>query len=378
MEPYDQFRSIRYFGSLDALRSLAIIGVIWQHFPAIPHADMPFTDAGAAGVGLFFALSGFLITTLLLREEDATGEISLRKFYLRRSLRIFPLYYAVLGIYTVLVLLREHNAAGRLFFSNLPYYLTYTSNWFVDLIVNEDGQRRVIFIFAWSLATEEQFYLFWPVVFRFLRRHLAIALLVAIMVADIALTFSFGRGNVPESWQERLLKIATSPSTEICCGVLWALALHSKKGFPIAWKLLGYRWSAPAAGALALAVMLWPGTASAGWYLAMALVLSLLVTTCVIREDHGLAWFLQLKPLVRVGVVSYGVYMLHMLAVNAIKVVLPHHVSGSSALSFLLAVTLAYIMAEISFRLFESPILRMKARFHANPTDQTRQLHDLR
>jgi peptidoglycan/LPS O-acetylase OafA/YrhL len=372
MNPYEKFRSVRYFGSLDALRCLAIVGVVWQHFPAIPHAEMPFTDAGAGGVGLFFALSGFLITTLLLREEAATGTISLRSFYLRRSLRIFPLYYAVLAIYTALVALLEHNAAGRLFMSNLPYYLTYTTNWFVDLIVNEDGQRRVIFIFAWSLATEEQFYLFWPVAMAFMLRRNAIALLIAIMVADIGLTFAFGRGELPE----RLLRICTSPSTEICCGVLVALALHSKAGFSIAWRFLGHKWSAQLAGVLALAVMLWPGAATAGWHVAIALVFALLVAACVIREDNGLSGFLRMQPLVRFGVVSYGIYMLHMLAVNAVKVVLPHLGTVNPAIAFALALSLAYIMAEVSFRFFESPILRLKGRLHANSADQSRQNHD--
>ena len=230
IEPYDRFRAVRYFGSLDALRCLAIVGVIWQHSPAIPHAAMPFSDAGASGVGLFFVLSGFLITTLLLREESATGGINLRDFYVRRTLRIFPLYYAVLGLYTVLVLLLEHNAAGRLFINNLPYYITYTSNWFVDLIVNEDGQRRVIFVFAWSLATEEQFYLFWPSIMKFFRRRTAIVILLSVMVTDLSLSFAFGRAEIPASGLERLLRIATSPSTEICCGVLLALAMHSKCG----------------------------------------------------------------------------------------------------------------------------------------------------
>ena len=130
--------------------------------------SVPFTSIGASGVSLFFVLSGFLITTLLLREHDAHGRIGLRDFYARRALRIFPLYFAVLALYAAITFLTERDAQGhlngaaRLFASNLPYYATYTNNWFVDLKLNEDGQRRVIFIFAWSLATEEQFYAFWP------------------------------------------------------------------------------------------------------------------------------------------------------------------------------------------------------------------------
>lgn len=363
MEAYERFRSVRYFGSLDALRCVGIVGVVWQHCPPIPLAATPFTDAGASGVGLFFVLSGFLITTLLLREESATGRINLRNFYIRRTLRIFPLYYAVLSLYTVLVLLLEHNAAGRLFIQNLPYYLTYTSNWFVDLIVNEDGQRRVIFIFAWSLATEEQFYLFWPSIMRFFRRRTAVIILLSVMTIGVVLKFALGTEEIPTSALERLVRIAESPSTEICAGVLLALAMHCTEGFSAIWRFLGHIWSAPISAAIALAVVLWPGRASTGWYVVQAAAFSVLVASCVIREDHGLAWFLRARILSRIGVVSYGMYLLHMLAVNSVRMILPRFGIDSPILTFVLALLLAYTSAEISYRMFESPILRLKSRF---------------
>lgn len=365
---YNQFRSIGYFGSLDALRCLAIVAVIWQHSPAIPHDAMPLTDAGASGVALFFVLSGFLITTLLLREDEGTGGISLRNFYMRRTLRIFPLYYAVLGLYALLVALLEHNAAGRLFFQNLPYYLTYTTNWFVDLKLNEDGQRRVIFVFAWSLATEEQFYLFWPPIMKFCRRAVAISILLAVVFVDLALTFAFGIVDVPETTVQRLLRIAQSPSTEICFGVLLAIALHAKAGFAAAWRVLGKQWSAPATLVLLAAIAMWPGGATPGWYLAQAMALTAFLAACVIREDHGVAAFLTTPFLARVGVVSYGMYLLHMLSVNSVKVIFARIGVESAPALFVLAVLAAYFSAEMSYRLFESPILRLKKRFGSRQT----------
>lgn len=365
MTPYEQFRSVRHFASLDALRCIGIIGVIWQHSPGIPREVMSFTDAGASGVALFFVLSGFLITTLLLREETATGNINLRNFYIRRSLRIFPLYYAVLTLYVILVLFLEKNAAGKLFFENLPYYLTYTNNWFVDLKLHEDGQRRVIFIFAWTLATEEQFYLFWPSLMKFLRRNVAIAILLVIMVSDLVLEFIFGQIDVPANTTERMLRIATSPSTEICAGVLLAIFLHSKSGFESAWKILRYRWSIWIAGGMALAIANWPGNSNAGWYLAQAITFTLFLACCVIRSDHGLAGILNNRILVRIGVVSYGMYLLHMLAVNTVRILLPRLGIESQFLTFALAVLIAYLAAEFSFRLFETPILNLKSRLGA-------------
>jgi len=372
MLPYEGFRSVRHFASLDALRCLGIIGVIWQHNPGLPFEVMPFTDTGFSGVALFFVLSGFLITTLLLREESETGSINLRNFYIRRSLRIFPLYYAVLALYAILVFFLEKNAAGKLFFENLPYYLTYTNNWFVDLKLNDDGQRRVIFIFAWTLATEEQFYLLWPSIMRFFRRHVAVIILLSIMAADVGLEFMFGRNDLPQNATERLLRIATSPSTEICAGVLLAISLHSKKGFEFIWKALGHPRSAWIAGLMALAVINWPGPATSGWRLCQAIIFTIFVATCVVREDHGLSNILNRKVLIRIGVVSYGMYLLHMLAVNTVKLILPSIGIDSSLFSFLLAVVIAYIAAEISFRVFETPMLNLKKRFNAIRPDYTR------
>ncbi len=375
---FSQYKSTRYFGSLDALRAFAIICVLWQHSPPIPHSQLPFVDIGGMGVGLFFTLSGFLITTLLLREQDLTGTISLKKFYIRRSLRILPLYYMVLLTYTVIVLLREHNAAGRLFISNLPYYITYTNNWFVDLIVNEDGQRRVIFVFAWTLATEQQFYLFWPSMFKYLDRRKATLILVGIIFAVLLLRITLGEAKAPTTLEDRLLRIVTSPSPEICLGVLVALTLHSPVGYSRAWKILGRKWSSVLFGVLTLVVAMWPGGLSYTWQAWNAVVLALLVASVVIREDHALAFILQNKVLVRIGVVSYGIYLIHMLAINTIKVVLTKSLFLYSVVAFLSALLLAYLAAEISFNYFESPILRLKGRLKANPAKAIKQFHDAR
>jgi peptidoglycan/LPS O-acetylase OafA/YrhL len=151
------FLSRSYFPLLDGLRCLSIVAVVWFH-AAGATATSGIFSRGEEGVSLFFVISGFLITTILLREQSTTGGISLKRFYLRRTLRIFPLYYALLALYAILVaVIESHSAAGDQFWRNLPYFLTYTSNWFVTL-----GADRVIFFFAWSLATEEQFYFFWP------------------------------------------------------------------------------------------------------------------------------------------------------------------------------------------------------------------------
>lgn len=151
--PWDKFRAQTRFGSLDGLRCFAILAVIWHHGAGL--GSTGFASQGYYGVPLFFAISGFLITTLLLRERSEAGSISLRKFYARRALRIFPLYYAVLGLYAVLLWLRPSLDGTEEFFRKLPLFAVYLTNW-----INTPGMK---FGFGWSLAVEEQFYATWPV-----------------------------------------------------------------------------------------------------------------------------------------------------------------------------------------------------------------------
>ena len=149
--PHRAYLDTSRFPSLDGLRCLAILPVIWHH--STPRPLPGFAGKGPLGVHLFFAVSGFLITTLLVREHRRTGTLSLSRFYVRRSLRIFPLYYSVLALYAARAwLLLSPSPMRAHFLHNLPFFATYTANVLVDF----DVPHPVIFGFSWSLATEEQ------------------------------------------------------------------------------------------------------------------------------------------------------------------------------------------------------------------------------
>lgn len=377
---HDAFRAVRRFGSLDGLRCAAVLMVVWNHAPGwnpSPLTPLLTTHLGVLGVDLFFVISGFLITTLLLRERETNGDISLRNFYARRSLRIFPLYYAILAVYAAATFFLERrpddptqfNGAAKLFFQNLPYYLTYTSNWFVDLQLNEDGVRRVIFIFAWSLATEEQFYLFWPLVLKKLGKAAGVGVMVGLIALDQAAHF-----GLLDALPHRPLVIVESIATPICLGVLSAILVHDRSGYRLAFRVAGQAWSSAFWAACAIAVMVFGAHEQSVddnpvWRLSLAFLFTLLVLSCVMNERHALARALQFPLARRFGEVSYGVYMMHMIAVHVVgmlfrKLNLEVRLGVDPApFKFVTVLTTVFLMAEASFRTYERFFLRLKSRF---------------
>ena len=341
-DAHARFMAQRRFGSLDGLRALSIVAVIWHHTapPGVAHA---LADAGTQGVTLFFAISGFLITTLMLRERDRIGHVDLPAFYARRSLRIFPLYYATLLLYVLLVYaLERHSPAGRAFFDNLPYFATYTSNIFVPL----DG--RVIFYFAWSLAAEEQFYLIWPLVLSLCRNERqAAGLLVCVIV------FSIG-GHLAGNRFLAAIPLA------ILTGALFAIGMHQRRSHALLARLFASPWCL-----LATIVLLMLSLVSQQPYNFLnALLCAVLVACCVIREDHFLSGLLALRPLAYIGSISYGMYLLHMLSKSLVVKLLGYaQVPAEGAHVFALTLLVTIAAAALSFRYFESFFLRLKLRY---------------
>ena len=143
---------------LDGLRAVAVIAVV------LYHADVVWLPGGFLGVDVFFVLSGFLITSLLLVELDRTGGIDFKSFYVRRARRLLPALFAVLAVTAVLVATVAYDGAAG-FRRDLPGALFYFSNWlsiFTDTSYFEFIGRPPMLKHLWSLAVEEQFYIFWP------------------------------------------------------------------------------------------------------------------------------------------------------------------------------------------------------------------------
>jgi peptidoglycan/LPS O-acetylase OafA/YrhL len=344
-----EYLALRVFPGLDALRGLSILGVVWHH-TGEPSQAVPITYRGFVGVDVFFVLSGFLIVTLLLRERDQHGQISLSGFYLRRALRIFPLYYGVLlGLGALLWLVPGFSLASS-FWSDLPALLTYTSNWV--------GMTGILAV-TWSLAAEEQFYLLWPPIERWLRRFW-IPIWIALVLVNQLASFRLLDGFLPPGYRHEDLEILQTTFTPILLGVGLAHLLHDRAAYERIAGWLVRPWVRMGL-LLALVAILHGVRDLSGWprlglHLVMAAGLAGWVVKAGPSRPDGL--------LARLGRVSYGVYLLHLLVAHVITHnVLPRVPLRLPGDRFVLCLLATWALAEVSYRVYERPILRYKHRF---------------
>jgi peptidoglycan/LPS O-acetylase OafA/YrhL len=352
---YIAFQNTRHFKSLDGLRCISILAVIWHHVAGDQYPASSLLFAGHHGVTLFFIISGFLITSLLIREKKRNRTIYLGKFYIRRALRIFPVYYAVIFIYSLLVYFIERDSQyGQSFFNNLIYFITYTSNYFVSL--NGD---RVIFYFAWSLAAEEQFYMLWPAIEKWLSESMVI--LCALSVILLSLLAS--NTSIHLADQSMVTIILKNIAIPICIGVLLAHTMHHQPSFTKLFYFIEKKLSFVIFSLIGLVLICYANELLIFSYLALALALA----SAIMSNNHSLNRILNSRFCVEIGKVSYGIYLFHMLALNLSRKLLPSQDNFTDpslyqASLFILTSLIAFIVAKLSFKYFESYFLALKDR----------------
>jgi peptidoglycan/LPS O-acetylase OafA/YrhL len=351
-----------YRPSLDGLRGVAILMVMAHH------AGFGFAGGGFIGVELFFVLSGFLITSLLVQEHNDTGTVRLRNFYARRGLRLLP---------ALAVLLSMVVTVPRLFLppdvSPWPLaaiVLLYSANWMsafrlVDLDVLGP---------TWSLAVEEQFYMLWPpVLVLFLalkvRRRWIVALLgfgIASASAIRAVLWDeFGR----DAWTRLYYGLDTQmDSLLLGCliGMLAAWDLLPRRG----WSVSAMRYAALVAmGVLGVLLYAAPPRNSPEFFYGAELLVSvagaLLIVGLVTVPRGAVSSFFEIPGLVWVGRISYGLYLWHVPVFYGVlrngrvmRLGLPLVVGPLRFAS-------AFLVAAASFYVIEQPMLRLKGRFRS-------------
>jgi peptidoglycan/LPS O-acetylase OafA/YrhL len=334
--------------SLDGLRACSIALVLQGHLAGthgFPHAFAPsalFGDLANFGVNVFFIISGFLITSLLMEERRRTGAVSLRGFYWRRALRILPAAYAFL-LAIVIAAAIGWVEIGR---NDVVLAAAY--------LVNYDVSRPWQFGHLWSLSVEEQFYLLWPFVFVFVKeRHALLAAASAFVAAPLvrlAMHLAFPSGPY------RDLEIFPAVADGIAIGCLFALLRPRLLASPMYLRATAtpWRWlllpliivvNRLHGGHTLVDVLAWP------WALIAMTVLIESSTRC----SGTFAWrILNWRPLVFVGTLSYSLYLWQQPFLN-------RHMDAW-ATAFPANILLACSAALLSYFLFERPILRLRRR----------------
>jgi peptidoglycan/LPS O-acetylase OafA/YrhL len=370
MRPLDQIERGERVPVLDGLRAVACLLVILHHCgrggPGASLAVALYNRVSASawvGVDLFFVLSGFLITGLLLDARERAG--GLRRFWERRALRILPLAYVFLAVVFFSPLWRAApwHAAVR---AEQAWFWLYANNW---LALTAPGLDPGVLGHFWSLAIEEQFYLCWPLVVLFVpaaRLRMVCAILLAASAAGhgLAAAFHVGTTLVYDLTPWRL--------DGILLGSWLAVGLRRDGWLRLPPLSLSHRGLALAAGAVAVA-LLWPARglpAGDPWVRAAgsagaAVTFTLLLWAALLSPQGALARrLLEARPLAALGRISYGLYVLHFPIVLALRAVWPAP-DGSlrDCLAFFAAtVALSAVAATLSWFSLERPMLRLRPR----------------
>lgn len=372
--------------ALDGLRGVAILLVICVHYlgaearaPLHPPLLFRLARAGWMGVDLFFVLSGFLITGILLDTRDDPHHF--RNFYARRTLRIFPLYYLTLFLVFVVGAhvpgldspafrhMANHQVWLWLYASNIKAAISHSSWMFGPL-----GGGWIVLSHMWSLAVEEQFYLVWPAVLYLTPHRWRPAMAGAVFAGALLLRLCFlAKGNGLAAYM-----LMPCRMDALAAGALAAILLRRDGGFE---RLL--RWARPAvwgAGAVLAGYWLWhgdlwyhdPRVQGPGYSLVAVLGFGLVVLAAGLPATHPFVRVLSLGWLRSIGRVSYAMYIFHFALLKLVfrpltPVQLWEPWLGSPwrviALRFVLVLLISWALALLSWRLWEQPFLRLKRYF---------------
>ncbi len=384
----DAGRDAHQIPTLDGMRGLAVVAVLAFHFAwtfpgedpakAVGMADKvavhlhDFLWSGWTGVDLFFVLSGFLITRGLVAPSKNPLGTRMKMFWMRRVLRIFPLYYAVVIVGTIICLAMGH------WIPTIAYWI-YMQNY---VLAFDDEVMRWTAHF-WSLAIEEQFYFVWPIIALVTPRKRLVPIILVGIVACVMLRA--GLTMKAHFWDDLTIKKFVYRATITRCdgllmGALVAV-LQREHDHPLAyaWR----RMRKPIIIATGVALLGLYGVAHglndydrrvmAVGYFVIAVFFAACVSHCadgVVSER--LRKFLSSRPLVACGKVSYGMYIFHWpLVVWMVPIIEKYQEPlgavpriGLGLVVIVVPTALMYVAAAISYRFFETPFLKLKGRFH--------------
>jgi len=367
IRPNIQYEGARHVPQLDAIRGYAILLVLVYHFFA---EEFPPFNIGWVGVDMFFVLSGFLITGILLDSKTSQGYF--KNFYIKRVLRIFPLYFFVLAVILYLVPAFFPNAIPDLdyYMRNQLWFWTYFQNWVftIDGYPNDRVLR-----YTWSLCIEEQFYLFWPfLVYKLNRKTLLGVVLGFILMAN------FLRAVEPHFINNNYKYVNTFARIDaLSVGALVAILIRTHR------QILE-KWATPVSlisglaiiGIIAVKKTLYFGELYASFSFFALLFGGILVWSLSSNLAPVFRRAVSIRPMLFLGKYSYGLYLYHVPIHHwSAEVLADHEIShATEPLKFflikliLLAVTI--IVSVLSFKYLETPFLKLKKVWATAPATE--------
>jgi len=364
-----------YFENLDGLRAMAFTMVFLFHFfayiPFVAHTAFgetlkTFILEGHLGVNLFFVLSGFLITYLLIAEKEQSGRINVRYFYIRRILRIWPLYFLVVLSGFFIYPLLTHQFAWSGIREHLPYYVFFTGN-FDRVFTGFAGVGNDALGVLWSVAVEEQFYIFWPLVMMLVDKKYYVPICLAVIATSLVYRYA-NAGSYGKFYFHTF-----SVMSDLAVGALLAFQAFYKT------KVFRYLQNSPRVFIGSVYVLLFIAIIylQDWWHLNTFILvferLILSVFFAFIIFEQCFARFSLFKIgkwhwLGKTGIISYSLYCLHMYTIVLLQKfnILMGYDGLSHSLFFLEMIVLYALnlaVAYLSYRYFEKLFLNLKQKF---------------
>src|ERR1700731_1083118 len=334
---------------LDAVRGLAVLLVLLHNTDVYPSLPLHWVSAnGWMGVDLFFVLSGLLITGILLDTKQSEGYF--KNFYARRCLRIWPLYYsALLFMFVVVPFLRPSEAHAIFEARSSPWwaYPVFLQNSLVPIPTLATGLLGV----TWSLAVEEQFYLVWPFVVRFCKETQLRKIAIAVICLSPVLRLFLSRHHV-NIYSNTFCRL-----DGLMAGAFLALLLRSSDFVPS--RYVSWAWVALGAAA-PLAIVI--DSFHARWIVFSLITVASVsfVYLALFSAQRWLQAILTNRFLVYTGVISFGIYLLEKIPLDAAKAL---HLERHELLALPIAAAATFGLAALSWNLLEKPFLKLKRFF---------------
>lgn len=354
--PHDGQRGLPRLAGLDGIRGLAALAVV------LYHAGASWLPAGFLGVDVFFVVSGFLITSLLISERERDDKTDLIEFWKRRARRLLPVLALVLIVTTAYTAIRLQDTLMD-HLREVLVAAVYITNW--DQIVRgvsyfEMFERPSQLRHLWSLAVEEQFYIIWPVLFGVAARFLRLRWLWCIVVGLAALSVV---------WMVMLFTPGDEPSRVYFGSDARAFTILIGVAVAFFWKPWRREWTAPLGylmDALALAALVGIGLIMAlgrhwndwmyPWGLLFTSAATIVLVAFVIRPGSLAGRALEIAPLRWMGERSYSIYLWHWPVMLALQ--WEHNFIPNSIAMFAAGIAATFILSELSYRLVERPMRR--------------------